>query len=121
MTYDTNNVFARILRKELDTPLVYEDEYVVAFKDINPQAPIHILVITKAAYTSFQDFMDRAQSDEIVGVMKGVSTTAAKMGAVENGYRLIANCGENSNQEVPHLHFHILGGKSLGPILPGSR
>ena len=85
MTYDTNNVFARILRKELDTPLVYEDEYVVAFKDINPQAPIHILVITKTAYTSFQDFMDQAESDEIVGVMKGVSATAAKMGAVENG------------------------------------
>ena len=115
--YDDSNIFARILRGELPCNKVYEDEHVLAFHDINPLAPTHILVIPKGAYVSWDDFSDRASDEEIAGFTRAIGKIARQAGLVEPGYRMLANVGPNSGQEVPHLHAHIFGGRSLGPML----
>jgi histidine triad (HIT) family protein len=115
--YDDSNIFARILRGEIPSNKVYEDEYALAFHDISPQAPVHILVIPKGAYVSWDDFSERAPADEIAGFVKAVGHVARSQGMVTRGYRLLANVGRNGGQEVPHLHVHIFGGGPLGPML----
>ncbi|MEA1014978.1 histidine triad nucleotide-binding protein [Sphingosinicella sp. LY1275] len=115
--YDTNNIFARILRGEIPCSKVYEDEHALAFNDINPQAPTHILVIPKGAYVSWDDFSEHASSEEIAGFVRAVGRIAREAGLLEPGYRLLANTGPNSGQEVPHLHVHIFAGRLLGPML----
>lgn len=117
MAYDPNNIFARILRGEIPCRKVYEDDHTLAFYDINPQAPTHILVIPKGAYVSFDDFAANAPESAVAGFMRAVTIIAHTAGVAETGYRLLANHGEHSHQEVPHFHFHILGGKPLGPLL----
>lgn len=115
--YDENNVFARVLRGELPSRKVYEDEHVLAFHDINPLAPTHILVIPKGQYVSWDDFSKKAADAEISALIRAVGRIAREAGLVEEGYRLLANTGPNSGQEVPHLHVHIFGGRPLGPML----
>jgi histidine triad (HIT) family protein len=115
--YDENNIFARILRGEIPCRKVHEDEHVLAFHDINPQAPVHILVIPKGAYVSWDDFSRRASAAEIEGFVRGVGKVARDHGLVAPGYRLLANTGPESGQEVPHLHVHIFCGRPLGPML----
>ena len=115
--YDDSNIFARILRGEIPAKAVYEDEHALAFHDINPQAPVHILVIPRGAYVSWDDFSERAPAEEIAGFVRAVGQVARTHGLVAPGYRLLANAGINSGQEVPHLHVHIFGGKPLGPML----
>ena len=115
--YDDKNIFARILRGEIPSNKVYEDENAFAFHDINPLAPTHILVIPKGAYVSWDDFSDRASDDEIAGFVRAVGKIARDAGLVENGYRVLANVGPHSGQEVAHLHVHIFAGRPLGPML----
>ena len=115
--YDDANIFARILRGEIPSNKVYEDEHVLAFHDINPLSPTHILVIPKGAYVSWDDFSAKASDEEIGALVRAVGKIARDEGLVESGYRLLANVGANGGQEVPHLHVHIFGGRSLGPML----
>ena len=115
--YDPDNIFARILRGEIPSKKVYEDEHALAFHDINPQAPLHILVIPKGAYVSWDDFSRRGSEEEIVGFVRACGHVAREQGLVAPGYRLLANVGRNSGQEVPHLHVHIFAGGPLGPML----
>ena len=115
--YDDSNVFARILRGELPSNQVYEDEHALAFNDIRPLATIHILVIPKGAYVSWDDFSERGSDEEIAAFVRAVGRIARDQGLVAPGYRLLANVGVNSGQEVPHLHVHIFGGQPLGPML----
>jgi len=115
--YDDSNIFARILRGELPCKKVYEDEHALAFHDINPLAPLHILVIPKGPYVSWDDFSEQGSAEEIAGFVRAVGTVARDAGAVEQGYRLLANVGRRGGQEVPHLHVHIFGGEPLGPML----
>jgi len=115
--YDDSNIFAKILRKELPCKKVYEDEWALAFHDINPLAPVHILVIPKGAYVSWDDFSDRASDDEIAGFVRAVGKVARDNGMVTQGYRVLANIGKRAGQEVAHLHVHIFGGQPLGPML----
>lgn len=115
--YDDNNIFARILRGEIPSKKVYEDEHVLAFHDINPLSPTHILVIPKGNYVSWDDFSENASDGEIAAFVRAAGRIARDEGLVEPGYRLLANVGVNSGQEVPHLHLHIFGGRSLGPML----
>ena len=115
--YDENNIFARILRGEIPSERVYEDEYALAFHDINPHSPTHILVIPKGAYVSWDDFSAQGSNDEIAGFVRAVGKVARDAGLVDRGYRLLANTGPNSGQEVPHLHVHIFAGRPLGPML----
>jgi histidine triad (HIT) family protein len=115
--YDESNIFARILRGEIPAKKVYEDEHALAFHDINPQARIHILVIPRGAYVSWDDFSERAPADEIAGFVRAVGRVAREAGLVAPGYRLLANVGANGGQEIPHLHVHIFGGGPLGPML----
>ena len=115
--YDDSNIFARILRGELPCDKVYEDEHVLAFRDINPLAPTHILVIPKGPYVSWDDFSREGSDEEIAAFVRAVGRIAREAGLVEPGYRLLANVGMNSGQEVPHLHAHIFGGGPLGPML----
>lgn len=115
--YDDQNIFAKILRGEIPSSPVYEDTWAYAFPDINPQSPTHILVIPKGAYVSWDDFSARADEAEIAGFIRAVGHVAREAGLVEPGYRLLANTGTDSHQEVPHLHVHILAGKPLGPML----
>ena len=115
--YDDSNVFARVLRGEIPSKRVYEDEFALAFHDINPLAPTHILVIPKGSYVSWNDFSAKASETEIAGFVRAVGKVAREAGAVESGYRLLANTGLNSGQEVPHLHVHIFAGRPLGPML----
>ncbi len=117
MLYDTGNIFAKILRGEIPCNKVYEDEFALAFHDINPQAPVHVLVIPKGAYVSMADFTADAPADLITGFFRAVGTVANQLGLVESGYRTLANAGADAHQEVPHLHIHIFGGKPLGPML----
>ena len=119
LPYDDNNVFARILRGELPSKTVYEDEFALAFHDINPQAPLHILVIPKGSYVSWDDFSERGSDAEIAGFVRAVGKVARDQGLVAPGYRLLANVGPDSGQEVPHLHVHIFGGRQMGAMLPG--
>ena len=115
--YDDNNIFARILRGEIPSKSVYEDDHALAFHDINPQAPIHILVIPKGAYVSWDDFSERASEAEIAAFVRAVGRIARDQGLVAPGYRLLANVGADGGQEVPHLHVHIFGGRGLGSML----
>ncbi|MBA15937.1 MAG: histidine triad nucleotide-binding protein [Sphingomonas sp.] len=118
--YDDQNIFAKILRGEIPNKTVYEDEFALAFHDINPQAPHHILVIPKGAYVSWDDFSAKAPEAEIAGFIRAVGKVAREAGFVEPGYRLLANVGMDAHQEVPHLHVHIFAGRKLGPMLAGS-
>jgi diadenosine tetraphosphate (Ap4A) HIT family hydrolase len=115
--YDDSNIFARILRGELPSSKVYEDEHVLAFNDINPLAPTHILVIPKGPYVSWDDFSDKASDSDIVALTRAIGRIARDAGLVEGGYRILANTGLNAGQEVPHLHVHIFAGRPLGPML----
>ncbi len=117
--YDDQNIFAKILRGEIPSNRVYDDEFAIAFHDINPQAPTHLLVIPKGAYVSWDDFSARAGDAEIAGFIRAVGTVARAAGLVEPGYRLLANIGQHGHQEVPHLHVHIFGGRPLGAMLAG--
>ncbi len=115
--YDDQNIFAKILRGEIPNRTVFEDEWALAFHDINPQAPVHILVIPKGRYVSWDDFSAKANDAELSGFIRAVGHVAREQGLVAPGYRLLANAGINSHQEVPHLHVHLFGGKALGPML----
>ena len=115
--YDESNIFARILRGELPCQTVYEDDYALAFNDIRPAAPTHVLVIPRGPYVSWDDFSERASDAEIAGFVRAVGKVARDKGLVAPGYRLLANVGADSGQEVPHLHVHVFGGKPLGPML----
>ena len=115
--YDDTNVFARILRAEIPTTFVYENEWAVAFHDIAPQAATHILVIPRGPYVSWDDFSARASADEIAGFVRAVGTVARSRGLVATGYRLLANTGGDGGQEVPHLHVHLFGGEPLGRMI----
>ena len=121
MSYDDNNIFAKILRGEIPCKKIYEDEYVLAFYDINPQKKIHALVIPKGEYVNLDDFSSNASEKEIVGLIKGIGIVAKKLGISEvakgGGYRSLVNVGENGGQEVPHLHFHIFGGERVGKMV----
>jgi histidine triad (HIT) family protein len=117
LPYDDQNIFARILRGAIPNQTVYEDDFALAFHDINPQAPVHILVIPKGAYVSWDDFSARGSDAEIAGFIRAVGHVARTEGLVAPGYRLLANTGLNAHQEVPHLHVHIMAGKLLGPLL----
>ncbi len=116
--YDPDNIFARILRGEIPCKKVYEDEYALAFHDINPQAPLHVLVIPKGPYVSWEDFSAQASDADIVGFVRAVGQVARDAGLVEPGYRLLANVGQHGHQEVAHLHVHIFGGRQFGAMLP---
>lgn len=116
--YDSNNIFARILRGEIPCSKVYEDDHVLAFNDIAPKAPVHILVIPKGAYVSIDDFGTNAPAEEIKALYSAVAKIAEEKGLKDTGFRTIANTGLNGGQEVPHFHLHILGGKKLGAMLP---
>lgn len=118
MSYDDSNVFARILRGEIPCDKVYEDDHVLAFKDIAPMAPVHILVIPKGAYVSSADFAAKASAEEKAAFMTALGHIAQEAGLDPDGYRLIANHGQNAHQEVPHFHMHIVGGRTLGRMLP---
>jgi histidine triad (HIT) family protein len=118
MAYDTNNIFARILRGEIPCQKVFENEHVLAFRDINPQAPLHILVIPKGPYVSMDDFSAKASDAEIAAFVRAVGEIARAEGVAESGYRILANHGSDAHQEVPHFHVHIFGKKQLGRMLP---
>lgn len=118
--YDDTNIFARILRGEIPNKTVYEDEWALAFHDINPQAPVHVLVVPKGCYVSWDDFSRDASDAEIAGYIRAIGTVARDLGLPAPGYRLLANVGINGHQEVPHLHVHIFGGKPMGAMLPQS-
>ena len=118
LPYDDQNIFAKILRGEIPAKKVYEDEWALAFHDIAPQAPIHILVIPKGAWVSWDDFSARASDAEIAGFVRAVGHVAREQGLVAPGYRLLANIGAHGHQEVPHLHVHLFGGRQLGAMLP---
>ena len=117
MSYDPNNIFARILRGEIPNKTIYEDDLTLAFHDINPQAPIHALVIPKGAYVSMEDFSANASDAEIAALFRTVRKVADILELPPNGWRILSNIGANGGQEVPHLHIHIFGGKKLGPML----
>jgi histidine triad (HIT) family protein len=115
--YDEQNVFAKILRGELPSRKVCENEWALAIHDINPQAPHHILVIPKGAYVSWDDFSAKASDAEMAGFVRAIGEAGRTLGLNESGYRLLANTGYDGGQEFPHLHVHIFGGKALGPML----
>ena len=115
--YDDDNIFAKILRREVPCRPVYEDDHVLAFHDINPLAPNHILVIPKGRYVSWDDFSSTASDEEIAAFVRAVGVIAREAGLVEPGYRLLANVGADGGQEVPHFHLHLFGGRGLGPML----
>ena len=120
MSYDNNNIFAKILRGEVPCEKIYEDEYVLSFYDVNPQRKIHALVIPKGNYIDLDDFNAKATDKEIVGYFKGISKVAKKLGIsvdIGKGYRTISNLSDHGGQEVPHLHFHLLGGEKVGRML----
>ena len=120
MSYDNNNIFAKILRGEIPCKKIYEDDFVLSFYDINPQKKIHALVIPIGKYVDLDDFSQNASSDEIVGLLKGINIVANKLGiSTENGkgYRVLANISENGGQDVPHLHFHLFGGEKVGKMV----
>ena len=120
MSYDDNNIFAKILRGEIPCKKIYEDDFVLSFHDINPQKKIHVLVITKGKYVDLDDFSQNASQEEMVGLLKGINTVAEKLCIsvdTGKGYRVLANIGEDGGQEVPHLHFHLFGGEKVGKMV----
>lgn len=117
MAYDKDNIFAKILRGEIPNTTVYEDDYVLAFEDINPQAPIHVLIIPKGAYEGMTDFSQHATSAEQVAFVRAISKVVKIKQIDQSGYRTIANSGSHGMQEVPHLHIHVLGGRTLGGMI----
>lgn len=117
MTYDDQNVFAKILRGEIPCDKVHEDEHTLAFRDINPQTPTHVLVIPKGPYRTMDEFSAQASDVELAAFVRAVGTVARDLGVVEDGYRILANNGRDANQEVPHLHVHIFAGRPLGRMI----
>ena len=120
MTYNNDNIFAKILREEIPCKKIYEDDFVLSFYDISPQKKIHALVIPKGKYIDFDDFSENASSEEIVGLIKGINIVAKKLGiSVGNGkgYRTLTNISDHGGQEVPHLHFHLFGGEKVGKMV----
>ena len=120
MTYNKDNIFAKILRKEIPCKKIYEDEFILSFYDISPQKKIHALVIPKGEYIDFDDFNQNATKDEMIGLLKGINIVAKKLGIssdVGNGYRALTNISEHGGQEVPHLHFHLFGGEKVGKMV----
>jgi histidine triad (HIT) family protein len=115
--YDDHNIFARILRGEIPCDKVYEDDFALAFNDITPQAPTHVLVIPKGRYCSLADFSSAATDAEIAGFMRAVGKTAKDLGLEQSGYRILANTGEHAGQEVPHFHVHLFAGRPLGRMI----
>lgn len=118
MPYDRNNIFARILRGEIPCTKVYEDEHVLAFRDISARAPTHVLVIPKGEYISLADFSAKASDAELAALMRALGHVARQEQVVETGFRIVANSGRDGRQEVPHFHIHVLGGRDIGPMLP---
>ena len=116
MLYNDDNIFAKILNKKLSTDIILENEHAIAFHDIAPQAPIHILIIPKGKYVKYDDFLNKASKDEIYHFFKLINLLVKYYDLENKGYRLITNAGRNANQEVPHLHFHLLAGKNLGKM-----
>ena len=119
--YDDDNIFAKILRGEIPSNEVYDDEWAYAFEDINAQAQVHVLVIPKGRYVSWDDFSAKAEPDEIAGFVRAVGKVARDLGLVEPGYRMMATIGAHGGQEVPHLHVHLFGGEPLGPMIARGR
>ena len=117
MAYDPNNVFARIIRGEIPCRKVFEDEHVLAFHDIRPQTPVHILVIPKGAYVSLDDFSAQASEAELAAFLRALGQIAREHGVTQSGYRILANHGPDAHQEVPHFHVHIFGGRQLGRMI----
>lgn len=117
MSYDPNNVFARILRGEIPNNTVYEDDHVLAFHDISPARPVHVLVIPKGPYKSLSEMAQQGKDEEITALFRALETVATLTRVRDSGYRVITNIGEDGGQEVPHLHFHVLGGGPVGPML----
>ena len=117
MAYDPDNIFAKILRGEIPCNKVFEDDHALAFHDISPQAPQHVLVIPKGAYVSSDDFSEKATDGEIAGFFRAVGQVARDLGALDGGYRILANHGPDAHQEVPHFHVHIFAGRDLGPMI----
>jgi histidine triad (HIT) family protein len=120
MSYDENNIFAKILRGDIPCNKIYEDEFVLSFHDINPQKKIHALVIPKGKFVDLDEFSSNASSEEIVGLIKGINIVAKKLGIsteVGKGYRALANISDDGGQEVPHLHFHLFGGEKVGKMV----
>lgn len=117
MAYDSSNIFAKILRGEIHCNKIYEDDYAIAFNDIAPKAPVHVLVIPKQAYVSIVDFTQDAPPEEIAGFYKAFGNVVKMLGVEDGGFRTIANTGLNGGQEVPHFHLHILAGRALGPMV----
>ena len=120
MSYDKNNIFAKILRGEIPCKKIYEDDFVLSFHDINPQKKVHALVIPKGQYIDLDDFSSNASSEEMVGLLKGINMVAKKLHiSVDKGkgYRALANISEHGGQEVPHLHFHLFGGERVGKMV----
>ena len=120
MSYDDNNIFAKILRGEIPSKKIYEDEYVLSFYDVNPQKKIHALIIPKGKYIDLDDFNSKASNEEIIGLIKSISIVAKKLGIsvdVGEGYRALANISEHGGQVVPHLHFHLFGGEKVGKMV----
>lgn len=113
MTYDNNNIFAKVLRQEIPCNKVYEDDFVLAFHDIAPQAKVHVLVIPKGKFINFKDFVDNAGPDFITGFYQGVSKIIDQLSIAESGFKLVSNTGKDGGQEVPHYHIHILAGQKL--------
>ena len=120
MIYDDNNIFAKILRKEIPCKKIYEDEFVLSFYDINPQKKIHALIIPKGEYVNLDDFNNRASDHEIVALSKAITEVSKMLGIsadVGKGYRVLTNLSEDGGQEVPHLHFHLFGGEKVGKMV----
>jgi len=120
MSYDNNNIFAKILRREIPCKKIYEDNFVLSFHDINPQKKIHALVIPKGKYIDLDDFILKANPEEMVGLLRGINIVAKKLGIsteVGKGYRALANISDHGGQEVPHLHFHLFGGEKVGKMV----
>jgi diadenosine tetraphosphate (Ap4A) HIT family hydrolase len=117
MNYDPDNIFAQILRGKIPCDKVYENDHALAFRDINPQAPVHVLIIPKGPYVSSTEFSANANDAEVAGFMRAVNAVVESEGVAEAGYRLIANAGADGLQDVPHFHMHLLGGRPLGRML----
>ncbi len=118
--YDPENIFAKILRRELPSWTVFENEWAVAFHDISPQAPVHVLVIPRGPYCSFADFSASASAEEIAGFFRAVGEVARTLGMEAPGYRMLANMGAHGGQEVPHFHVHLFAGRPLGRMVPAA-